>query len=365
MATLSGPDTPSTGLYGRAVTDEYEGDFAIVVGINRYKGFKPPLESAVADAERFAEWLKGPGGRVPDEHVTLIRSPPKGRTYTPVLKQINDVFETILKSRDPGLRRLYFYFAGHGCSIGPEHVNLLMADATQDSRSLGINAPDYQTLLGEAAPFPEQLFFYDCCRKGDARAPGQRPTFTPDPIDLSQKQAVFYATLADEPSVEVVDDVDTESRGIFTEALLEGLNGGAVAAHDTTEVTVDSLAGYLERRMAELVFTEGIWQKPDVLRKGFIGEIALTRARAAILPITLKADPSDTRFVVRDAKLRKVASGPVRKVASGPVTYGLGRCDLAVGLHKADVWPSGRERLFDVGPGKPQVIDLVDDDDDV
>src|SRR5438132_776583 len=105
-------------------------DYAIVVGIGRYPLLKKDLEGSVKDAEEFGAWAMD-GGQVPEKNVRWILSdtPPKPGAR-PVLEEIDRTFAELFKqAKDTPARRLYFYFAGHGCSAASDHVALLMANA--------------------------------------------------------------------------------------------------------------------------------------------------------------------------------------------------------------------------------------------
>src|SRR6266702_3557876 len=98
-------------------------DFAVVIGISHYPGLRKPVQGAVRDADRFIDWLKGPAG-VPDNQIhikRLVSKDPPDPGMNPVITEIDDAFEKVfdqVENRQAGNvapRRLYVYFAGHGC----------------------------------------------------------------------------------------------------------------------------------------------------------------------------------------------------------------------------------------------------------
>src|SRR4051812_14344085 len=132
-----------------------DGDYGIAIGIDRYPALDRPLRGAVSDAEAFRDWLLGPAG-VPAEQVALVTSPRRGRAR-PVQDEIDEWFDTLLDTAARrGGRRLYVYFAGHGYSTGHDHVNLLLANATERLLNRGLNASEYQAAL-RAGPFEEEV----------------------------------------------------------------------------------------------------------------------------------------------------------------------------------------------------------------
>src|SRR5687767_6799470 len=151
-------------------------DFALVIGITTYPrlGASGSLEGPVKDATEFRDWLVQSAG-VPDDQVKLILSDETDITRArPVHDDIDDAFEEIFEKAKQGARRLYVYFGGHGCSKAFSHVALLMANSTPSSPR-AINTTSYHeglaTLKGNL--FPEQVFFYDCCRNFDRDVPGR------------------------------------------------------------------------------------------------------------------------------------------------------------------------------------------------
>jgi Caspase domain len=277
-----------------------DADYAIVIGIDRYPDLNRPLKGAVADAEEFAQWVIGPGG-VPEGQAKLITS--KRRRGKPVHDEIDDYFDMFLKAAtERPARRLYVYFAGHGHSSGPNHVNLLMANATKRLLNRGLNAPKYHRAL-QKGPFEQQLYFYDCCRGDDQRAIGAGPTFptwsSKGPIIVPPMQVVYYAVLFGRRSIERVT-VGGTMRGLFTSALLEGLKGGAAVWHGRGHaVTTASLKTFLDKRMKEKASDEGIRQTPFFQDQGVEQSIVLVDdVTPWSMPVEVSTHRAETQVVV-------------------------------------------------------------------
>jgi hypothetical protein len=239
------------------------GDHALVIGIADYDGLRP-LQGPTGDAERMALWLEKEGG-VPGANIELLRSSPEG-PRRPVLDEIDDALDRVLKEGKASgcARRLYVYFAGHGCAGEIEHLALLMANANLDHLNNSMNAGEYRTALATRV-FPEQVYFFDCCRNYDPAVTGRGPSWTrtPDSPPVSGlTQVVLYAAgfteFANERHL-----VYSERRGLFTEALLEGLRGAA-AMYDARSgegvVRTDRLIPYVRDRLDQMVRQERVRQ---------------------------------------------------------------------------------------------------------
>jgi hypothetical protein len=262
-------------------------DFAVVIGITHYPQLVD-LEGPVKDAQEFARWLTGPA-QVPDTNVfpVLSRDPqePGGR---PVQDEIDDAFERVfaaaraLSARGKGPNRLYIYFAGHGCAQGFRHVALLVANASLQALNRGLDTESYHNGLGKDALFPEQVFFYDCCRNYDRRVRGRSAPWPDDepPVGAGRvKQFVLYGAGFNEYANERKLRFDTR-RGLFTRALIDGLNGAAAKRVGREwVVTSDSLVTYSQKRLDGLARQENLEQHLEYNPAGLPGALSLATVR--------------------------------------------------------------------------------------
>ena len=271
------------------------GDFAIVIGIDRYPYLRS-LKGAVGDAERMIEWLTTDGGVPEDEaHLKRILSDKTAAETDrarPVQDEIDDAFEQIYESaaklRSQGIepRRLWVYFAGHGASKDDLHIALLMADARRGtpghpgSMNSALNAPKYHSGLLNHAVFSDQIFFYDCCRVYDQRITGRPPRWEesePSPGVVDVAQVMVYGSsvtgYAHERPVDLI-----RMQGLFTKALLEALRGHDDAVKEIEGqrvVTSDSINGYVARRVKELAKKFDLEQRISIYRGGSYRELIL------------------------------------------------------------------------------------------
>jgi uncharacterized caspase-like protein len=244
-------------------------DQAVVVGVGWYPNLDE-LKGPVNDATEFARWLTAPaGGGLCTPQVRLILSPPPGAdpgAARPVAWQVQEAFDDldaiarVNRANGRGLRvgrRLYLYFAGHGFAphdpFAPrdEHTALLMANASRERAGYHISGTGYADWFYRAGYFDEVLLFMDCCREVFTSAPLTVPHFSevidpdaPNRVLTFYGFATFWSRLSREQPMQQFNGM---VRGVFTTALLAGLQGGARDA--AGRVTGASLRNYLFYQM--------------------------------------------------------------------------------------------------------------------
>src|SRR5260370_10135729 len=217
-------------------------NYAIVVGINDYQPPQGNLKGAVNDAVRMWHWLTDPkGGNVPRGRVLLFLSsaplnpPPQfPRSFYPATKSVFlEVIEREFKARKEQGDRLYFYFSGHG--IADRHTltleqTLLMQDFTQNAGA-SANSFRVKDMLDffKATDFSVQIFFIDACNNlppdwnTQELVVGQWTL----PLHVQAGHVVQqFAVAATSPGGVTIE---LAGKGVFTEVLLEGLQGKAKA----------------------------------------------------------------------------------------------------------------------------------------
>lgn len=249
-------------------------DWALAVGVQDYPEFNTApaeqLKGPVNDAQVFFDWVTAPkplGGGVPKANARLVVQPCSSagpaKTPCPTLHHIEDALEqywNVAKINDARKlgqrvgRRLYLYFAGHGIEpllVGPA---LLTADAAHGALVRHVLGKSYAEWFFKAAYFDEVLLFMDCCRDNRWTTPACRLLWDPK-FGNSAKCKFFHAfgTRWDRTSRERA--FNGTIRGIFTTALMEGLNG---AASDpiSNQITAASLAAFLTYGMDEFLGPE-------------------------------------------------------------------------------------------------------------
>ncbi|HLZ55299.1 MAG TPA: caspase family protein [Ktedonosporobacter sp.] len=343
-------------------------DFAVVIGISHYSDLGKPVPGAIKDADRFIEWLKGPAG-VPDNQIhikRLVSKDPPDPGKNPVITEIDDAFEKVLAEaenrREENRRagnvaplRLYVYFAGHGCSQGSQHMALLLGDASRRYLNKSLDSSSYHDGLVRNAIFPEQVFFYDCCRNFDRRVVGRRSPWSdadPSPGAANVRQVIFYAAGFTEYANETVFKYNERQQGLFTMALLEALNGGgAVRQNNEWVITAYKVAQYVHQRLDELT-------KPKKLRQhlgwypGGVDDLVLAPTTTPLLHgVHVSTQHPGTEIVVYDETVEN-------EVGRRPLVGNATELRLPAGNYVVAVNPTGPKLVVRIGPGEPTTVEL-------
>jgi uncharacterized caspase-like protein len=237
-------------------------DRAVVVGIRRYADANDPsgwigdLNGPDNDAEAIAAWLTKPdGGGLPPDHVRVVRSAdvpdpfPEGGVaphQQAVENELNALAElptTAVEGQYAG-RRLYVYVSGHGYARHADEAALVTAEARK-RRPLNVLVTSWVNWLYTAGRFKEYVLWVDCCATRTPLTflkPCDRDEEV-SPNAASSRRFMAFAAGFDKRAVENQMS-DGKWHGVFTYALLQGLEGAAAG-----EVTSDSLRDYLRNNM--------------------------------------------------------------------------------------------------------------------
>jgi hypothetical protein len=265
-----------------------ETDRAIIVGIQTYPELGD-LKGPENDARAFRDWIvDSKGGEVPKKNVQLILSSdfPVATAATsalPTVMEVQRALETIQALADASEkkgtgrrvgRRLYLYLAGHGFSPEANETALLMANAARARAGAVYHfLGTYNAGWFYRAGFFEEIFlFMDCCREVCSAPSLNKPW--PDEIDPESVNRCRYfhgfGTKWSQLSRERPMPPDNKVHGVFTTALLAGLNGAAADPADPSGViTAESLESYLYDNMKEFLTPEDraseiVPKEPDV-----------------------------------------------------------------------------------------------------
>lgn len=379
-------------------------NWAVVIGVDEYGSDRLRLSAAVADAERFRDWvLADDGGRVPRENLRLLLArradDPGAGDEEPVPTKDNVVTainEIVTASGGAG-ERLYFFFAGHGITarVSNRDESALVTpgfDEIHPDHSLAIRS---LTEFLETTQFRDQFFFVDACRDvpwrereleiGRWPIPRKR-----DPGKPPVQQFILYATSPGLTAAEV--GWPDQSVGAFTDVLMEALEKGKGRAkawsweRNCYEVRWENLATYvkgeLEKRRhatrpAGAPPPDGwpIQIPQDTGARGVAGRdrdallVSFPRARFDPLRLTveLRADPrhDEAEISVLDAVGEPVASalkvvGDSHTFELPPKTYAVrakaidervGRVKAPIDLYEDRTEPIELEAPVAVRPG--------------
>jgi WD40 repeat protein len=202
--------------------------YALTVGIDRYDDPALRLPFCVADATRLAATLTARG-----YHVTELRDP-----RAPALRR---ALRDLVRGADAD-DVILFYFSGHGRLLGDKPY-LLFADTPNTDLGIAKRGVPLCDVLGTLRGAPRWVgVFLDACRMGL----GLEPEVGRSTTHSAQRDGAF-ALLSGSTTGQIAQD--TESAGIFSAKLLEGLRGAAADADGA--VRFSALAYHVQRGVAE------------------------------------------------------------------------------------------------------------------
>jgi uncharacterized caspase-like protein len=348
-------------------------DRALVVGIDHYPGFNDNLEGAVNDADAFCAWLKDSnGGNVPECHcikstdyLASAGTPLLARQARPVAEEIHDYIARLQDEADDRRtkrrscrlgRRIYLYFAGHGFDVDWKEPALLMANATPLRLGYHILGRYLADWLLRAGYFDEILLFMDCCREIRQVPALNKPFAVESDAQRQERVKWFYAFGA--KSSRATREYVTETgkaQGIFTSALIAGLNGAA-AAPGTDSITAKSLSRYLDAEMINYMRPDDrndsrLPKTPDVDFEPRYDDwvILQTPPKLASVAIHPAAFTSvaihPAAFTARRIEVLGGDSKVIAAVASSPACW---HVQLPHGYYKVRIPDVGKQKLFEV-----------------
>jgi len=230
--------------------------FIIAVGINDYKNPAYQLSYAIDDAKAYARLIKknsvGIFNSVEEVFVKNDAADKKG---------IQDAFATVAKKAGPE-DVFIFYFAGHGAMSsggGDEEskFHIIPYDVTKlygDDQMLAEKAisADEILQLSMQVTARKQIFVLDACQSGGALTAFNARGATREKAvaQLARSTGTFF--LLASGAIQYASEARDLKHGIFTYALLEGLEGKADGGLGDKKITANELKGYVEDRVPQL-----------------------------------------------------------------------------------------------------------------
>lgn len=318
--------------------------YAVVIGIDGYSQL-PPLQSAGADAKRFAVWLQSDsGGGLSRNHIHLLVSPPTapGNPFEarPSQADVDQALEKIIQTnRKSKIKRLYFYFGGHGYGPSFDDVGMLMANASM-SRLYSVRLREYRQFLRQSGHFPEVVFVLDCSRAylmDGAPAPPPSLALPPSQQPAGSNDFILMASSHGEPAFEVTDASEGGRRGLLTTAVLEGLNGEAVDSNQ--RITAVSLSNYVRYRVPNLAGGASLRQLPEILlptQEMCFAEKSATSKHLSTGTLTVEVPHWAAVIRIYDNFFRPISAGEIRAVPKSPGLY-VSETSLPQGIYRVEV----------------------------
>ncbi|CAN5193332.1 hypothetical protein BH10PSE6_BH10PSE6_11990 [soil metagenome] len=249
---------------GQAADDPRKRDFAIVVGIKRYPklsrdGTVADLQGSETDAEKVRDWLVSvQGGGLPPQNIEFVvrpRNMPKDAP-APTRDAVVEAFVNMYARcwtdsgapRIPTGRRLYVYVSGHGLANDLDHGALLCSNS---SNNLYSTVAPYTAIKAfrQAGFFDQFVVWFDGCMDW-AGIEGDVVNYSPRPGNNPNPPGPVFTAYAARPRLRAVEAPDGNGvvSGIFTRALLAGLEGEAVDS-TTGEINGIGLQNHLFNAM--------------------------------------------------------------------------------------------------------------------
>jgi hypothetical protein len=356
--------------------------YGIVVGIRDYESpGVPGLVTPVEDALRMVAWLVTKGSVSPDKLIVLLSPITKtvdasmtqlAQTLRELKMEVAD-FEKIIdrldklgnlklatkvellkamlavdgKARNGG-ERLYFYYAGHGLA---SRISFSNEDAIVPSDYLDVvtKAISVSSIVRyfQSLKFPEQLFFFDCCRNLLINEQSLDMAPVPKPLDLTSRVPDQFVYNATAPGLKALD-----GRGLLTDALIDGLLGKGsavdwVGKQKSYVVRAVRLFDYISQRYATrpeapVVGTNQI-QEPKLGGEHNLEPIVATLPEAEVPPVNLKliVSPDGVR-PIREVRLTTSgASFKFEEVNEIPLTVSLKPRTYFLEIEVGDQWTPG------------------------
>ncbi len=241
------------------ITVFYEGTkktanlYMLVIGIDNYKNPRYKLNYALADASSFKEEVeKGSKDIFGSVNITYLTD--REATKTGIM-QAFDNLKSSAKQEDVFI----FYYAGHGVMseedksqfyIVPQDVTQLYGN-NDLLESKAISADELQTFSTELKA-QKQMFVLDACQSGGMvdmlamRGAAEEKAIA----QLARSTGTFWLTASG--SEQFATEFTELGHGIFTYAILKGLQGEADGGNKDRKITVKELSSFLNDKVPEL-----------------------------------------------------------------------------------------------------------------
>jgi len=332
-------------------------DFAVVVGITTYPGFKN-LDGPENDALAFIDWLRAPDkGNVPDAQIarrlTSRDHPPLPHTADdahPWEDELNQLFKVHVQNAALGKRigrRLYIYAAGHGFADPADMTTAaIYAANAEDLFPPHVTATAYANFFRQAAAFDEIVLIMDCCRTASSLQSVRNPpvpNLAPRAAAKNVRMFTAFGASFGSPAREKV--FGAQSRGIFTMALMEALE--RCEADPQGNVTGQLIKNYIHNRIDALASPSKVDPPEIPIASRDVTFLVRQKTPLTNITFTLLTDAVGHDLVI-DQSPTEVHREPV---VAATVVVG-----LKPGLYKARVDGTGRETLFEVAGEEVTIV---------
>lgn len=223
----------------------YENSWALVVGIDDYRGALPPLNTAAKGATGLANVLEETLGFDPD-HIILLTD--GDATQRNIRRALTDPFSRPDKVGPND--RVLIYFAGHGITFDTAEGEIgCIAPADAEPGYIDTAIPmDELTRLANRIHAKHVLFLLDACFSGFATTRDASAGVERQVADFMTRPARQVITAGTREQA-VSDYWGPGGHSLFTGFVIEGLRGSAPSPAGVTRAF--HLAGYLQDQVAQ------------------------------------------------------------------------------------------------------------------
>ncbi len=241
-------------------------DYALVIGVARYQDkvrFKS-LDGPNVDCSEFIDHLVH-DGQVPAANIESVVWAPDVTHPFPTHSDVQLALQRLLFSpkgnRPRRGRRLYLFTAGHCEAPGETEINVLTAESGQIG-PVAYPLSKVAMAIHYSGLFKEIVLFTDGCRDaGDSCAPPVLDGLPRGSWDEIAKVRRLHAYACSLGLAAYEDEIDGKMRGLFSYALIEGLNGKA--KNKDGHIDNRSLEEYVRVRVGQLGGS-ALGQEPEV-----------------------------------------------------------------------------------------------------
>jgi len=248
--------------------------YILSVGLNEYKNSDYNLNYGKADAQAFADVVEARGKNIFKEIKKKVIFDSEATNGG-----IKKAFDEIINDATPSDVFVFFY-AGHGAmSLGdekaaadfylvPYEVVNVFGDGGGGLTKNGIGATELREILRKVRAL-KQLIVFDACQSGGAVETIASRGVNDQKAIMQLARSTGVAVLASAGQNQVATEFPKLGHGVFTYALLKGLNGDADGSPMDGKVTVKELAAYLDDQVPELTkLHKGKVQYPNSSTRG-------------------------------------------------------------------------------------------------
>ena len=235
-------EQPQDLLFPKSQTEGAD-DYAIVIGIEKYRNEITPALHAANDATRM-KTLFEKTLNIPNENIKLLVNERASKTDI-----MGALFEWLPKNALKKEGRVFIFFSGHGAP-NADNGNAYLLPYDADPAYLktgGILVSDVQKGLAELKSKNTYLFLDSCFSGSGPRsviAKGTRPL-----IPVHEVKSEGTITLTASGSSQTTGTHDTAKNGLFTHYLIEAMRGKSDGNSDTS-ISLSEVSNYVSKNVA-------------------------------------------------------------------------------------------------------------------